>query len=65
MDSTDAAEYHVAEPDPVAPGAAYAIKHLNDDHAHNLLDMARALEVSTPASASCTRRRSTRSSRSR
>ena len=43
MDSTEAAEYHAAEPDPVASGAAYAIKHLNEDHAHNLLDMARAL----------------------
>ncbi|MBE2317221.1 pyridoxamine 5'-phosphate oxidase family protein [Solirubrobacter sp. CPCC 204708] len=43
MDSTDADTYHAAEPDPVAPGAAYAIKHLNSDHAHNLLDMARAL----------------------
>ena len=43
MDSTDAASFHAAEPDPVASGAAYAIKHLNEDHAHNLLDMARAL----------------------
>jgi heme iron utilization protein len=43
MDSTDASAYHAAEPDPVASGAAYAIKHLNEDHAHNLLDMARAL----------------------
>ena len=43
MDSTDADAYHAAEPDPVASGAAYAIKHLNEDHAHNLLDMARAL----------------------
>ena len=33
MDSTDAGDYHAAEPDPVAPGAAYAIKHLNEDHA--------------------------------
>lgn len=43
MDSTDADSYHAAAPDPVASGAAYAIKHLNEDHAHNLLDMARAL----------------------
>jgi hypothetical protein len=43
MDSTDAAAYHAAEADPVAPGAAYAIRHLNEDHAHNLLEMARAL----------------------
>jgi hypothetical protein len=43
MDSTNAAAYHAAEPDPVAPGAAYAIEHLNADHADALLDMARAL----------------------
>jgi putative heme iron utilization protein len=43
MDSTDAAAYHAAEPDPVAPGAAYAISHLNEDHADALLDMARNL----------------------
>ena len=49
MDSTEAADYHAAEPDPVAPGAAYAIKHLNEDHAHNLLDMARVLAGHTDA----------------
>jgi putative heme iron utilization protein len=43
MDSTDAGAYHAAEPDPVASGAAYAIEHLNSDHADALLDMARAL----------------------
>ena len=43
MDSTGAGAYHAAEPDPVAPGAAYAISHLNADHADALLDMARAL----------------------
>jgi putative heme iron utilization protein len=43
MGSADAAEYHAAEPDPVAAGAASAVAHLNADHAHNLLDMARAL----------------------
>jgi heme iron utilization protein len=43
MGSTDAAAYHAAEPDPVASRAASAIQHLNDDHAQNLLDMARAL----------------------
>ena len=37
MDSTDADAYHAAEPDPVAAGAAYAIEHLNDDHADALL----------------------------
>ena len=43
MDWADAAAYHAAEPDPVAPGAAYAVRHLNDDHADALLAMARAL----------------------
>lgn len=43
MDSTDAAAYHAAEPDPVASGAAYAIEHLNEDHADALLLMAQAL----------------------
>src|SRR4051812_12705292 len=40
MGSVTAADYHAAEPDPVAPRAASAIRHLNEDHAHNLLDMA-------------------------
>jgi putative heme iron utilization protein len=43
MDSTGADAYHAASPDPVAPGAAYAVSHLNEDHAGALLDMARAL----------------------
>ncbi len=42
MDSTDPGAYHAAEPDPVAAGAAYAIEHLNDDHADALLLMAHA-----------------------
>jgi hypothetical protein len=43
MDSADAAAYHAAEPDPVAPSAAYAVRHLNEDHADALLAMAQAL----------------------
>ena len=43
MDSTDAGAFHAAEPDPVASGAAYAIEHLNDDHADALLLMAQKL----------------------
>jgi heme iron utilization protein len=43
MDSTDADAFHAAEPDPVAAGAAYAIEHLNDDHADALLLMAQKL----------------------
>ena len=33
MDSPDAADYRTAEPDPVAGSAAYAVRHLNEDHA--------------------------------
>ena len=43
MDSTDALTYHAAEPDPAAPGAAYALEHLNDDHADALLLIAQKL----------------------
>jgi putative heme iron utilization protein len=43
MESVDAAAYHAAEPDPVAGSAPSAVRHLNDDHADALLDMARAL----------------------
>jgi putative heme iron utilization protein len=43
MGSTDAAAYRAAEPDPAAPGAAYAVRHLNDDHLDALLAMARVL----------------------
>ncbi len=43
MDSADAQTYHAAEPDPTATGAAYALEHLNADHADALLLMAQAL----------------------
>jgi putative heme iron utilization protein len=43
MDSTQPADYHAAEPDPVAPSALYALQHLNADHADALLLMAQAL----------------------
>jgi putative heme iron utilization protein len=43
MASASAEDYAAAEPDPVAPHAAGAVGHLNDDHADALLDMARAL----------------------
>lgn len=43
MDSTTRADYAAAEPDPVSPHAAGAVRHLNDDHAAALLDMARKL----------------------
>jgi heme iron utilization protein len=43
MDSTHAAAYHAAEPDPVAPQAAFAVRHMNSDHPDALLAMAQAL----------------------
>lgn len=43
MDSATDEEYLAAEPDPVAPVAARAVAHLNDDHADALLSMARVL----------------------
>ena len=43
MASATAGAYADAEPDPVGPSAAYAIAHLNEDHADALLVMARAL----------------------
>ena len=56
MDSADAAAYHSAEPDPVAGNAAYAVRHLNEDHADALLAMAQALAGYTDATkATCTR----------
>ena len=56
MASTDPTRYAAAEPDPVAPNAAFAVEHLNDDHADALLDMARAIAGHTDATAaSCLR----------
>lgn len=43
MDSASAADYAAASPDPVHPSAPAAVDHLNEDHADNLLEMARAL----------------------
>ncbi|OZC46351.1 pyridoxamine 5'-phosphate oxidase [Rhodococcus sp. RS1C4] len=43
MDSATAADYETATADPVSPGAAYAISHLNEDHADSLLAMAQNL----------------------
>nr|WP_320670697.1 ABC transporter substrate-binding protein [Patulibacter sp. DM4] len=43
MDSVSADDYAAAAPDPVLPGAAYAVEHLNADHADALLEMARNL----------------------
>lgn len=41
MDSATGTEYAAAAPDPVRPGAAEVIAHLNADHAPALVDMAR------------------------
>ncbi|CAB4934085.1 unannotated protein [freshwater metagenome] len=55
MDSVTMADYAAAEPDPVVPGAAPAIQHLNADHADALLDMGRSLAGFTDATAArCT-----------
>jgi putative heme iron utilization protein len=43
MDSAAGEHYAQAEPDPVAPGAAGAIAHLNADHAEALVAMAKTL----------------------
>ncbi|MGV0791990.1 HugZ family pyridoxamine 5'-phosphate oxidase [Mycolicibacterium sp. XJ1819] len=43
MDSATGEAYAAAEPDPVQPGAAGAIAHLNADHADSLLAMAKTL----------------------
>jgi putative heme iron utilization protein len=51
MESAGVEEYRAAEPDPVAPAAAFAIEHLNADHADALLAMARALGGYTDATA--------------
>jgi putative heme iron utilization protein len=55
MASADAADYAAARPDPVASSALDAVRHLNDDHADALLDMARALAGHPDATAAvCT-----------
>ena len=55
MASASAEDYAAAGPDPVAPSAAGAVAHLNDDHADALLDMARALAGHPDATAAtCT-----------
>ncbi len=51
MAGADLESFAAAEPDPVAPQAAFAVSHLNDDHADALLDMARAIAGHTDATA--------------
>lgn len=43
MDSATGEAYTVAQPDPVSPGAAGAVEHLNADHSASLAAMARTL----------------------
>lgn len=43
MSTVEAADYASAAVDPTAPGAAYARKHLNDDHADAVLQWAQTL----------------------
>jgi putative heme iron utilization protein len=56
MDSAGADAYRAAEPDPVAKSAAYAVRHLNDDHADALLAMATGPGGFTDATAATCRR---------
>jgi hypothetical protein len=51
MASTDPERYRAAEIDPVAPSAAFAVRHLNEDHADALLEMARAVAGHADATA--------------
>lgn len=51
MDSAAGGAYAEAHADPVGPGAAHAIQHLNDDHADALLAMAQALGGHSDATA--------------
>jgi putative heme iron utilization protein len=56
MHSASAADYTHAQADPVAPSAAFAVAHLNADHADALLAMAQALGGHPDATAAtCTR----------
>ena len=43
MDTAHAEDYAAAAADPVHAGAAYAVRHLNEDHSDALLEMARNL----------------------
>jgi heme iron utilization protein len=56
MDSVDAGAYAAAEPDPVAASAAYAVRHMNEDHADALLAMATGPAGFTDATAATCRR---------
>lgn len=56
MANADPKGYAAAAPDPVAPRAAYAVRHLNEDHSDALLEMACALAGHTDAlAATCLR----------
>lgn len=44
-------DWRRAEPDPIAPHAAAILAHMNDDHAHNLVDYCRAFTKATDATA--------------
>ena len=51
MASSNTETYLQAEPDPVSPHAAFAVSHLNEDHADALLAMARTVAGHTDATA--------------
>jgi putative heme iron utilization protein len=56
MDSATADDYRAAEPDPVARAAAFAVRHMNEDHADALLAMAAGPAGFTDATAAVCRR---------
>lgn len=51
MASSKVEDFATAEPDPVAPQAEYAIRHMNEDHADALLAMGQSLAGHTDATA--------------
>lgn len=51
MSWVDLEDWRRAEPDPVAPHAVAILAHMNDDHAHNLLDYCRAFTKAKQATA--------------
>ncbi len=51
MSWVDPDDWRRAEPDPIAPHAAAILAHMNDDHAHNLVDYCRAFTRATDATA--------------
>ncbi|MFT4050108.1 MAG: pyridoxamine 5'-phosphate oxidase family protein, partial [Solirubrobacterales bacterium] len=64
MNSSTPEQYKAGEVDPTAKHADYAVKHMNEDHADALLEMAKAFSGHTDAT-SATARRAAREGRGR